>query len=205
MLAHNVDLWFLRQKKVWGRVWALVGGWVKCCPAPPRAPLVAEREISLSCAHPAHNHSLIQSPILDQSVFIRWRTSPGAQPPKTPWWAPWILKVLLPRCFPKILRITSRRTYLLNRKAGCFFVYIYSTSFGVVFGTFGMCFGSHLESIRGKLLVFVHLLRTTPGAQPFLATFWRQVVSSLLAGGHIVPYSVPYGIIASHVVVYSAI
>ena len=158
MLAHNGRSMVFATKTVWGRVWALVGGRVKCCPAPRRAPLVAELEISLACAHPAHNHSLIQSPILDQSVFIRWRTSLGAQPPKTPWWKHWILKVLLPRCFQKILRTTSRRTPFLNRKAGCFFVYIYtahnpahSTSFGVFFGTFGMCFGSHLESVRGKL------------------------------------------------------
>ena len=125
MLAHNGRSMVFATKMVWGRVWALVGGRVKCCPAPRRAPLVAELEISLACAHPAHNHSLIQSPILDQSVFIRWRTSLGAQPPKTPWWKHWILKVLLPRCFQKILRTTSRRTPFLNRKAGCFFVYIY--------------------------------------------------------------------------------
>ena len=110
---------------VWGGGGGLGGARVKFCLAPARAPLVAEREISLSRAHPAHNHSLFQSPILDQTVFIRWRTSPGAQPPKTPWWNHWILKVLLPRCFPKILRTTSRRTPFLNRKAGCFFVYIY--------------------------------------------------------------------------------
>ena len=126
MLAHNGRSMVFATKMVWGRVWALVGGRVKCCPAPPRAPLVAEREISLSCAHPAHNHSLIQRPILDQSVFIRWRTSPGAQPPKTPWWAQWILKGLLPRCFPKILRITSRRTYLFIKQSRLFlYIYIY--------------------------------------------------------------------------------
>jgi len=130
-------------KVVWGGGWGLGRGRVKFCLAPARAPLFGEREISLSCAHPAHTHSLFQSPILDQSVFIRWRTSPGAQPPKNPLVGPMNSKRLAPQVLPENPAHTSRRTYLLNRKAECFFVYIYtahtpahSTPLGVRFRDF---------------------------------------------------------------------
>jgi len=180
-------------KVVWGGGWGLGRGRVKFCLAPARAPLFGEREISLSCAHPAHTHSLFQSPILDQSVFIRWRTSPGAQPPKNPLVGPMNSKRLAPQVLPENPAHTSRRTYLLNRKAECFFVYIYiygahpcaqypvRGSFSGLLGcVLGAIWNQFVENSRCLHICCAHPLAHSPSWRLFgyklVVQFWRAAI-----------------------------
>ena len=155
------------------------GGRVKCCLAPPRAPLFSEREIFLSCAQLAHNHVMLWRAIWDLSVFIRWRTSPGAQPPKDPLVGPVDSKRFAPQVPPENPAHNQPAHMPFNSKnqvVFCIYIccaqpcaqYLVWGRFGDFWDAFWGPFGISSWKTQGVCTFAQGILRTTPGAQPFL-------------------------------------